>query len=830
MTKRYLKLVPFLICFFLCPCLLMAQMTKIMGNITDAKSGEALPFVNIIIPGTTIGTLTDFQGNFSLEVKIKADSIRASLVGYQTISKKIVSNQFQTFEIKMLPAELQLSEVTIVYSGNPAEILLKKIIANKKKNSLRSFETYQYEAYTKLELDANNISDRIKDKWFTKPFAFVFSYVDTSTINGKSYLPVFITETTSDVYFRKSPRSKKEIIKATRASGLEDLEFSQFLGNLSQEVEIYQNFIPLFEKNFVSPIADFGIDYYKYYLVDSLFMGKNWAYHVMFKPRHRQSLTFTGNFWVADTVFAILKIDMRIADDANINFLNDMVIQQEFQWTGNKFWMMTKDYMVADFNILDQAKKTLGFFGHRTSIYQHFSFDQPETKRFFSLPANVVVEPDAKDMKEDYWEKSRPEPLSRSEKGVYAMTDSVKKIPIFNTYVDFFYGLFTGYISWGKLEIGPWYTIYSSNGIEGSRFKLGARTGNTFSRKVQIEGFLAYGLKDQTFKYGGDMIYLFSKNPRKGFLLSYKYDVEQLGASLHAVNTDNIFSSLFHRGSNDKLTLVREYKIAYEHEWFTGFSNTFSLIHREMFPLGSTAFIIYPHSKDVADSMNQIFTTEARIDLRLSFRERYVSGQFYRITISSPYPIFQLTYSYGIPRIFKSDFEYHRLGLNIKQWFNFATIGWSKYIIETGKIWGTLPYSLLKIHEGNQTFFFDEYASNLMNYYEFVSDEYATAYFTHHFEGLLFNKIPLLRKLKWRETAHVRGVYGTLSGKNDAFSRFPEKMRSFGKKVYWEAGAGIENIFKAFRIDAIWRLSHLNDAQNPHVPKFGIFVSANFSF
>ncbi|HSN50059.1 MAG TPA: DUF5686 family protein, partial [Bacteroidales bacterium] len=360
--------------------------------------------------------------------------------------------------------------------------------------------------------------------------------------------------------------------------------------------------------------------------------------------------------------------------------------------------------------------------------------------------------------------------------------------------------------------------------------KLGARTGNNFSKKVQIQGFLAYGLKDQTFKYGGDVIWLFSKNPRKGFQIAYKYDVEQLGASLHTINKDNIFSSLFFRGSNDKLTLVREYKISYEHEWFTGFSNTFSLNHREMFPLGLTSFIIHPKGNEVTDSMNNIFTTEARIDFRLSFRERYVSGQFYRYTISSPYPIIQLSYSYGFPRLFNSDFEYHRLGLGIKQWFNFATIGYSKYIIEAGKIWGTLPYSLLKIHEGNQTFFFDEYASSLMNYYEFVSDEYITAYYTHHFEGLLFNKIPGFRKLKWREVAHVRGVYGTLSSRNAGFSLFPDKMRSFGKEIYWEAGAGVENIFKVFRVDVIWRLSHLNDPQNLNVPKFGIFASANFSF
>jgi len=230
--------------------------------------------------------------------------------------------------------------------------------------------------------------------------------------------------------------------------------------------------------------------------------------------------------------------------------------------------------------------------------------------------------------------------------------------------------------------------------------------------------------------------------------------------------------------------------------------------------------------------MNSIFTSEIQLDTRLSFRERFVSTEFYRYTLSSIYPIVQLTLTYGFPNVFKSDYEYQKLVLNVSQWFYFATIGWSKYIIESGKIWGTLPYPLLKIHDGNQTFFYDDYSSNLMNYYEFISDSWIAATFTHHFDGLLFNKIPLIRKLKWRETAHIRGVFGTLSNKNLQYSQFPVNgnLRPFNSQPYWEAGAGIENIFKIIRVDAVWRMSHLHDDSNPNVSKFGLFVSLLFSF
>jgi len=789
-----------------------------------------MPFVNIVIPGTTIGTLTDFSGNYSLEFKQKCDSVSAFLIGYSRSTKKILYNKFQTTDFELIPQNLNLPEVTIKYTGNPADVLIKKVIRNKEKNSIQSFQAYQYEAYTKIELDANNINERFKNRKIFKQFDFVWSYLDTSTLNGKSYLPVFLTETMSDIYFRKSPRTRKEIITASSITGFKNPSISQFLGNLSEQVDIYKNYIPLFEKYFVSPVSDFAIDYYKFYLVDSAFIGNKWCYHIMFKPRRKQELTFTGNLWINDTSFAVKHFKMRIADDANINFINDLEVEQEFDWKENMFWMLTLDKLNADFNILDNSKKTIGFYGHRTTTYHNFQFDIPESKRFFRLPTDVFIEPDASNKSKEFWDSDRPEKLNKTEKGIYTMVDSVMAVPVFRTYTDIIYGIFGGYLSWGKVELGPYFKLFSYNGVEGGRFRFGMRTANSFSKKIQIEGYLAYGTLDQRFKYGGDVIYMFSKNPRRDLTASYKNDVEQLGASPTAFSTDNIISSLFHRGSNNKLTRIHDYRVGYEHEWYTGFINRINLIHRELFPLDSTNFTIFPDQRTNPQYMSSIYTSEIQVDFRFSFRERFVDGEFSRGTISSAYPIIQMSYSYGIPHVFKSDYEYHKLVLNVSEWFNFATIGWSKYVIDAGKIWGTLPYPLLRIHDGNQSFFYDDYSSNLMNYYEFVSDTWISATYTHHFDGLLFNKIPLFRKLKWREVAHLRGVYGTLTSQNQQYSLFPGNLRSFAMQPYWEAGVGIENIFKIIRIDAIWRMSHLHDAGNPNVPKFGIFVSLFFSF
>jgi len=807
-----------------------AQVTKIMGRITDSITGEALPFVNIMVEGTTEGTLTDFDGRYSFELDQHGDSIRFSLMGYKTVTRIIMRSQFQEMDIIMSKTSINLPEVVIHFTGNPAEAILKKIIQNREKNSLQDFQTYQYKAYTKIEFDANNITDKLIKLKLFKPFDFVQQYVDTSTLNGKSFLPVFLTETSSDVFFRKNPKARKEIITATRVSGIENVNISQFLGNLSQEVDIYKDYIFLFEKNFISPLSSSGIGFYKYYLVDSTFLGNKWCYHIMFKPRHKQELTFSGNFWVNDTTWAIRKIDMRMASNANINFINDMNIRQEYEWTGNKFWMKTRDNVVVDFNIVVNTKKTIGFYGHKTTLYSDFRFEMPESRKFMSIATNVIEDPQSGNRTESAWDTIRPEKLTETETGIYKMVDSVKSIPIFRTYVDVIYGITTGYLSWGKIELGPYFKAYSYNGIEKNRFRLGLRTSNSFSKRMQLEGYLAYGTGDRTFKFGTDIIYLFSKNPRRDITASVKWDVEQLGKSPYALAPDNILTSIFNKGSNNKLTLVREYKAAYEHEWFNGCVNTLQFLHREVFPLGSTEFTVYPGQGTSPQTMRSIYTSEIRLDTRLSFREKFVSGQIYRYTVSSNYPIILLSYSYGIPHLFNSDYEYHKLNLGITQWFNFTSIGWSKYIFEAGKIWGTLPYPLLKIHDGNQTFLFDEFASNLMNYYEFTSDQFISLSYTHHFEGLFFNRIPLFRKLKWREVVQAGGVYGSLTSDNQNYSKFPDQLRSLGSQPYAEAGVGIENILRFIRVDAVWRLTHLNDPQNPNVPKFGLFVSMNFTF
>lgn len=795
-----------------------------MGKVIDSETKEPVPFVSIYFKGTSIGSISDFNGEYALETMHAGDSLTASSIGYNPQVKVIFKNRFQTVDFELSPNSYTLNEVVIVAGENPADILLRKVIAAKDQNSNKNFDFYQYEMYNKIQFDANNFSEKFKTRKILQPFSFIFNHIDTSTVNGKAFLPVFLTETLSDVYYRKNPRTKKEVIKASKVSGFENESFSQIMGDIYQTANIYDNHIVLFEKNFVSPVANFGFAYYKYYLVDSSYIDNQWCYQIMFKPRRKQELTFTGNIWINDTTYAIKKVDMRIIDDANINFINAMDIRQVYQLLEGKYWMLTKDYMIADFNVIDDAKKTLGFYGHRSTSYNKFVFNQQAEKEIYGYPANIILKDSAIQYADERWKDFRHDTLTVKEKAIYSMIDSVKNVPIFKTYVDVIYTITNGYYIDGMFEIGPYYKMLSFNEREGARFRFGGRTSNKFSTKWMFDAYFAYGQTDEKFKYGGGFLKINSKNPRRTYGMNYKIDTEQLGQSKNAYSEDNFFNSFLSKNAINKLSMVKEYKSFYEHEWFGGFSNSLVFTHREVFPISGENFII--HEDDSEIEIPSIRTSEISLNMRFAYNEKFLMGEFERVSLGTTYPVFEATYSYGIPNLFNSDYSYHRVQLNLKQWFNVGTLGWSKYIVEAGRIWGKLPYPLLKIQEGNETYFYDELSYNLMNYYEFVSDQYISVNYIHHFDGLFLNRIPLMRKLKWREVAFIKGVTGNLSQNNKTYSTFPATTNTL-EEPYWEAGLGIENIFKVIRVDAIWRLSHLD---HDNINKFGIFFSFQFVF
>ncbi|HNR54297.1 MAG TPA: DUF5686 family protein, partial [Flavobacteriales bacterium] len=514
-----------LIAFVLAP-LAWSQTTKVSGLVTDAKTGEPIPFASIAFVDSRIGASTDLDGRYAIETYYATDSIRVSTVGYVARSFAVKKDKVQVIDIALQPNSFELAEVVIKPTEeNPAFGILRRVIKNKPVNNREKLSAYQYHAYNKIEFDLNNITEDFTQKKIFKPFAFIFDNIDST--DAKPYLPIFMTETLSDVYYRQQPKKQREFIRGTKVSGVENESIARFMGDMYQNVNIYENFLVIFGKNFISPIADGGRGYYDYYLTDSAFVGKNWCYKLTFTPKRVQELAFTGEMWISDTTYAVHRIEAGIASGANLNFVQGFWVKQQYDQVQNEVWMLTRDELVVDLNVIrDTGEKNKnavqGFYGRRTATYRDFVINEPREDAFYDGVDDVVVELDPLSLGADYWDQHRHVPLTAKENAIYHMVDTMKTIPRFRTYVDIISTLATGYYEKGKVEIGPYFTTMSYNPVEGLRFRLGGRTSNSFSNWVEFEGYSAYGLLDERFKFGLATRGFISKEPRMLYRASYK--------------------------------------------------------------------------------------------------------------------------------------------------------------------------------------------------------------------------------------------------------------------------------------------------------------------
>ena len=792
----------------------IAQTTKGSGKVTDAKTGETIPFASIAFIDSRIGASSDMDGNYVIDTYYATDSIKVTSVGYVARSFPVKKDKAQVIDIALQPNSFELAEVVIKPTDeNPAFGILRRVIKNKPVNNREKLSAYEYNAYNKIEFDLNNITEEFTEKKIFKPFAFIFDNIDST--DTKPYLPIFMTETLSEVYYRQNPKKQREYIRGTKVSGVENESVSRFMGDMYQNVNIYDNFLVIFGKNFVSPIADGGKGYYDYYLTDSAFVDKYWCYKLTFTPKRVQELAFSGEMWISDTTYAVHRIEAGIASGANLNFVQGFWVKQQYDQVQKEVWMLTRDELVVDLNVIrDTGEKNKnavqGFYGRRNASYKDFVINQPREAKFYEGVDDVVLEIDPLSLGADYWDRERHVPLTAKENAIYHMVDTMKTIPRFRTYVDVISTLATGYYERGKVELGPYFTTMSYNPVEGMRFRLGGRTSNSFSNWVEFEGYTAYGLLDERFKFGLATRGFISKEPRLLYRASYKHDVEQLGQSTNAFRNDNILGSVFRRNPNTKLTDVEEWKTSLEREWFSGFTNEVMVRYRTLQPLGALRYErLQVEPVPEISSVGSIRTAEVSLNTRFAYGEKYVSGEFDRIAVGMlKYPTLELHVAYGVPGLLNSDYEYTKvIARSYKRW-QLGVAGWMRTTLEGGRIFGTLPYPLLTIHSGNETFYLDDLSFNTMNFFEFISDRYVQLFAEHHFEGLFFNRIPLLRRLKWREVATFKAVAGDLDRKHSDELLFLDGMYSLYNGPFMEASAGVENILKVLRFDVIWRLRY----------------------
>ena len=804
-----------------------SQKTIIQGRVIDGKTQEALPFVNVAFKNSKIGTSTDLDGYFKIETYYPSDTLIATFVGYLTQKHGVKKDITQTINFNLKSGQITLGIIEVrpdKKEVNPALIILDRVIENKKINNKTKLNAYQYEVYNKVEFDLNNIDKRFMDRKVWKPFSFIFDNIDST--DEKPFLPVFMTESMSDYYYTRIPKRNKEIIKAVKVSGIENESIQQFLGDMYQNINVYNNYIKIFNKSFISPVANMAKASYRYYLLDSAILDDHWCYKLKFIPRRNNELNFTGEMWIADTSYAVKKIKLTASEGANINFVKELVIEQEYSEVENEVWMLTHDYLLLDINL---AETTMGIFGKKTSTYRDFIINKPESAEFFQEGTNVVVKDSADSYDKEYWEENRHIKLGKTETQVYQMVDTLSTIPAFKTYIDVIKIITTGYKEFKKFELGPYFNIYSFNPIEGHRFKMGVRTLKGFNEKLRLRGFLAYGTRDTKLKYGAGVDFFINRKAWSQIHVDYKFDIEQLGTSNSAIAQQNLLTSLFRSRPLNQLNAVEEYSVGWEHWWREGFSNKITLRHRSLSSVSDGLKFEELNEKNEISEQEYLKFSEIEVAFRIGFREKYLLGAFDRHSLSSQYPVFGVSGTFGLKGVLGSEYDYQKVFVFMTDKIFLSPFGYSDLIIGAGKIWGAVPFPVLELHNGNETFFFDNYAFNLMNYLEYASDEWVEVALTHHFNGVFLNRIPLLKKLQWREVVSVRGVAGRLSQLNKDQIIFPTSMIGL-PKPYVEMSAGVENIFKIIRVDAMWRLTNLSKNNKSPARNFGLAVSLNFSF
>jgi len=789
---------------------LFSQTTyTISGKVFDASTKEPLPFVPLIINGTTIGTQSDFEGNFSIKTNQLGDSLIAVYVGYKRLARPLQKNQ--TVQIINMPLELEgisLEEVVVKAGENPAHRIIRNAIANKSSNNPdNKLLAYQYEVYNKIEFDLNKIPKEMRESKLMKPVAFVFNNVDSVFSDEKPSLPFFMVENLSEFYYKKNPPRKKEIVKASKITGMENPSISSIMGDMYQKLNIYDNNILVFDKQIPSPISSEGFFYYKYFLEDSGFIGNKYCYHIRFKPKRSGDVVFTGNIWIADTTWGVKRFEMSLPKEANINFVNAVKATQEFEYI-DSVWMMTKDRLVIDFS---PTKKSIGFYGRKTTSYKKFVLNKPMSDDFYTLGDAIVVEEDALKKDESFWQQNRHDTLSQREIKIFKMVDTIQSLPIYKTWVDIFYLLFNGYKKLNNFEIGPYYNMISYNLIEGPRIRFGGRTSAIFSKWYELSGYIAYGTKDEKWKYGlGFKCFITQKPYRQLVGLNFKSDYEILGQSNNGFSQDNLFASFLRSRGLRTLTKVNRTEGWYEREWFPGLTTKLTLFGTTYISLPQNDPYLYKSPID--DKIKEkefIKNVEVRINIRFAYKEKFVGGNFERVSLGTTYPIIQLMYSKSLPDVYGGEYNFHRVAINVSKRIRLTPIlGYTDVNLSAGKIFGILPYPLMELHGGNETYMFDPYAYNMMRYFEFASDQYVSASAEHHFNGLFLNRIPLLKKLKLRELAGIKGVWGSINDANRNVLIFPSSLKALNNGPYLEANVGVENIFKIFRIDALWRLTY----------------------
>jgi len=857
MKTKYIK--SFLL-FLLLGCCISVSAQNIQGVVTDSLTNKPIPYLSVFYEGKGVGGITDNDGHYSVETRKGWNKLTFSAVGYVTKVVNIIPGVTKTMNVKMRADDIMLDEVVVKpkrekYSrkNNPAVEMMKKVIAHKKNNKLEENDYYQYNKYQKITMSLNDVTPDMLEKGMYKKMPSLKDQIEHCEETDKFILPISVDETASQKIYRKQPKSEKTIIKGMSSSGVNELfATGDMLGTLLKDVftdvNIYDDDIRLLQYPFISPISSSdAISFYKFYIMDTTYVDKDKCFHLTFVPNNSQDFGFTGHLYVlADSSYTVKKCTMNLPKKSGVNFVDNMDIIQEFEQLPNGEWVLKTDDMIVEMTLM---KIMQGFQIRRTTRYSDYAFDELP-QQLFKRKGSEIKEADAMMRGDDFWDQYRPVPLTQTESSMDMLIKRLEQMPGFKYVIFVLKAFIENFVETGtkddpsKVDIGPVNTMISNNYIDGLRLRMSAQTTANLNPHLFLKGYYAYGFKDHRSKYMGEVEYSFNKKeylprefPKNSITFTYQYDVMSPTDKFLKTDKDNVFVS-FKTSTVDQMSYVRDIALKYENETQYGLKTTVEVKHSKDEPTGGLAYITNDDQKTL---IPEIQTMEASLAFRYAPGETFINTKQRRIPVSFDAPVFTLSHTTGFKGVFGGDYNYNLTEVGLYKRFWFSSWGKIDMFVKGGAQWNKVPFPLLIMPAANLSYILQRETFNLINNMEFLNDRYASLDVSWDLNGKIFNRIPLLKKLKWREAIGFKMLYGHLTDKNNPLKHpgdgelflFPTcdgRPTSFvmdSKTPYMECSVGIHNIFKILHIDYVRRLNYLD---HPDANKWGVRFMVMMTF
>ena len=846
----------------------------VSGIVVDAKSGSPLPFVNVYYEGKGVGAATDENGNFSVPYRKGWNILTISSVGFKKMEIPI-SGPIENLKVRLEVNSQTIKGVSIKgkrkkydRKNNPAVELMRKVIAAKKHSDLRRHDYFSYQKYEKKTFALNEFTEKVFDDEHFKKLPFLKERVETCPETGKLILPISVDETFSKRIFKKDGNIDKTIVEGRNSTGLNEFFntgdiATTMIEDVFTDVDIYDNNIHVLQSEFVSPLSSSsGISFYRYFIADTLDVDGIRCIEVTFTPNNSQDFGFNGSLYImADSTYRVHKATLNLPHNNAVNFVSDMYVSQEFETLPTGEQVIVNDNMIVQISVIGSFTK---FHIKRDTYYSNYSLEEIPEKEFkFLGKERLLADAMMKDNK--YWNSVRPEPLTEKES---TMDDFLKKMEstkgfkfvlfVAKAFIENFVETSTDREKPSKVDIGPINTIFSQNFVDGFRLRMSAQTTANLNPHLFAKGYVAYGFKDHKWKGMGELTYSFNKKaylprefPVNNLTVTYQYDDASPSDIFMPTDKDNVFTS-FRWTKVNHMNYVQKLRVLYEREWENGLRLT-AQVKKESNE--ATAALFYQPldgtgtpSPDKNLHINKFEMADVMIGLRFQPGATYINTKQRRIATNNDSPIFELNHTIGLKNVLGNDYTYNYTEAKVYKRLYLSSWGKIDTYVKGGIQWNKVPFPLLIMPAANLSYIKERETFSLIDNMEFMNDRFVSIMSGWDMNGKILNRIPLIRKLKWREYIGFNMLWGTLTDKNNPFlaknagdSRlfyFPGEFRKDGtfkyqsrvmdkNKPYFEVVAGIHNIFKILHVEYVRRLNYLD---NPDIDKWGIRIMLRMTF